>query len=105
MGWQNNVRCDECGAIHKYAPSAGWANAFRTKYPCWKCGSTEHYNWSDVTERWVSTSFWWNPITWGNGFWQRKDGFWRKWMEETADAQLPTEAGCRALLGKDEGGQ
>ena len=72
MVWVSNVRCDNCGARHPVAPSASWANAFRDEYPCWKCGSTDYYNWSNVTEKWVSHAIWWKPWTWNTGHWEGK---------------------------------
>jgi len=65
--WVARVRC-KCG--HAYSGEIFSASDFRIIQVCPTCGSKEE--WRDTVERWVSTSRWNSPRTWGTGYWEVK---------------------------------
>ena len=71
--WLKRAVCP-CG-WNTYAP---FGDLFQVPYEvCPECGtSKEHkglwYNWRVKTMRWVSTSVWWRPSTWGTGYWEER---------------------------------
>ena len=38
---------------------------------CGDCGTGKE-EWELRTDKWISTSVWWNPTTWGDGYWVTK---------------------------------
>jgi len=47
--------CPECGT-----PKERWSYG------------VSYWNWKVKTMRWVSTSVWWRPSTWGTGYWEER---------------------------------
>ena len=71
--WKLVTRCPLCEAINHSAPfGAEFENSFSHRKICHSCGN--YVNWKDSVERWVSQGKWWNPKTWGKGFWEKKHG-------------------------------
>ncbi|MEQ1964344.1 hypothetical protein ABLB69_14485 [Xenorhabdus khoisanae] len=70
--YQKLVRCNNCHKIRTDAPfGAGFENRRQLGKFCGHCGEFAGYY--DTVETWISTTKWWNPLTWGNGYWVKKN--------------------------------
>ena len=67
--WDRYAKCPKCEKRH-YAP---FGKKFHIHMEvCDECG-TDKEEWTLATERWVSDSVWWNPLTWFAGHWETLD--------------------------------
>ena len=67
--FQTRVFCI-CG----WSAFAPFGSAFHVHTKCCpKCGASKK-DWKIFTVRWVSTSKFWNPNTWGSGHWETPTG-------------------------------
>lgn len=71
-GFAHLIRCKACDRINYEANhDAKFENSFVRTCVCDACGSTEGFY--DSVEQWFSTSKLFNPFTWGDGYWVKKE--------------------------------
>jgi len=52
--------CSQCGLV-------ALSEDGRSSEPCWACGNSHT---DQKKARWVSKRKWYNPLTWGDGYWR-----------------------------------
>lgn len=59
--WHELNRCEDCGHLFEYG------------LVCPECGKERDVlQGATASARWVSTSVWWKPWTWGSGRWETR---------------------------------
>ena len=66
------ITCDHCGHSHRDPFGARICNHPDINECCPDCGIPA--KWKDVVQRWVDTSVWYRPSTWGTGHWEYPKG-------------------------------